>query len=407
MGKKNKNNKNKNFVSLGGGSYMYNYSSYQTKKENVYVGNKNKSDFPFLIDLLKKTQLEMKLYLRRKLEYYYNKENIICGDGYIYVRGNNPICLTSHMDTTPNVGGKKRMPVIDFYENVQTDKDGNTTHTLTSPQGIGGDDRCGIWSILTILEETKFRPYIVFCEDEEIGCIGSDKFAKTELCKELSNCKFLVEIDRRGNNDCVFYDDDNQEFHKWIEDVTGYKEAIGSCSDICNLSSACGVSSVNLSSGYYSEHTLEEKIIVEETIHTKDVVIKLIEEGCKEEVEQFEYVEYKYYSKHWNNYYNRYYGYEDDYYGWGNYGWGNNYNNYNNYKTKIESKKQNTTTSNIELGFRGYFVYVDAQGEENEVYVDSDSKLGCIAKFMMDYVDVCWADVLDHYFEELTQEENV
>ena len=397
MGKKNKNNKNKNFVSLGGGSYMYNYN-LQTKKEYVYLGNKNKSDFPFLIDLLKKTQLEMKLYLKRKLEYYYKKENIIDEDGYLYVRGLDPVCLTSHMDTTPNVGGKKRIPVIDFYENIQTDKDGNKTHTLTSPQGIGGDDRCGIWSILMILEETKFRPYIVFCEDEEIGCIGSGKFAKTELCKELSNCKFLVEIDRRGNNDCVFYDDDNQEFHEWIQNVTGYKEAIGSCSDICNLSSACGVSSVNLSSGYYNEHTLEEKIIVEETIHTKNVVIKLLEEGCKEEVEQFEYVEYKYYSRYFGNH-NRYY---DDYDYYDNYYYNNYYNNYyNKSKTETESKTRNTTTSNIELGFRGYFVYVDAQGEELEVYVDSDSKLGCIAKFMMDYVDVCWADVIDHYFEEL------
>lgn len=389
MGKKKNKTETKNMVDLGGGVYMDSKTkeiTTVTEPENIYVGNKNMTDFPELISIIEKSQYSLKLYLMTILQYFYKNEDIITGDGYIYVRGENPVCLTSHMDTTLTVGGKPRELVRDFYEDVKTDKNGNVTHTITSPQGIGGDDRCGIWSIVTILKETSYRPYIVFCEDEEIGCVGSGKFAKTELCQELSNCKFLVEIDRRGNNDAVFYDDDNQEFHKWVEDVTGYKEASGTCSDICNLSSACGVSSVNLSSGYYNEHTLKEKIIVEETIHTKNMVIKLLEEGCKEKVEQFEYIEKQYYSKYWSNYYDRYYGDEDGYYGYGK---------------KSYTSGVGAICDNVELGFRGYFVYLDIKNHEQEVYVDSDSKFGCIAKFMMEYKDVCWNDIVDYYFEEL------
>lgn len=389
MSKKKNKTETKNMIDLGGGVYMDSKTKEITtiaEPENIYVGNKNMTDFPELISIIKKSQYNLKLHLMTVLQYFYKSENIITGDGYIYVRGEDPICLTSHMDTTPTVGGKPRELVRDFYEDVKTDKNGNVTHTITSPQGIGGDDRCGIWSILTILKETAYRPYIVFCEDEEIGCIGSEKFAKTELCQELSQCKFLVEIDRRGNNDAVFYDDDNQEFHKWVEDVTGYKEASGTCSDICNLSSACGVSSVNLSSGYYNEHTLKEKIIVEETIHTKNMVIKLLEEGCKDETEQFEYIEKQYYSRYWSNYYDHLYGDEDDYYGYGK---------------KSYASGVGTICDNVELGFRGYFVYLDIKNHEQEVYVDSDSKLGCIAKFMMEYKDVCWSDITDYYFEEL------
>lgn len=389
MSKKKNKIETKNMVDLGGGVYMDSKTKEITtiaEPENIYVGNKNVTDFPELMSIIGKSQYNLKLHLITVLQYFYKSENIITGDGYIYVRGEDPICLTSHMDTTPTVGGKPRELVRDFYEDVKTDKNGNVTHTITSPQGIGGDDRCGIWSILTILKETAYRPYIVFCEDEEIGCIGSEKFAKTELCQELSQCKFLVEIDRRGNNDAVFYDDDNQEFHKWVEDVTGYKEASGTCSDICNLSSACGVSSVNLSSGYYNEHTLKEKIIVEETIHTKNMVIKLLEEGCKDETEQFEYIEKQYYSRYWSNYYDCLYGDEDDYYGYGK---------------KSYASGVGTICDNVELGFRGYFAYLDIKNHEQEVYVDSDSKLGCIAKFMMEYKDVCWSDITDYYFEEL------
>ena len=129
-----------------------------------------------------------------------------------------------------------------------------------------------------------------YADDEELNYVYND-FKK--------NCKFLVEIDRRGSHDAVFYRDDNKDFHKFVEDVTGYIKASGSCSDICNLSDACQLSSVNLSSGYYHEHTLEEKIVVEETLHTKDMVIKLIEEACKDETPTYIFTE-----KKWSNVYN-------------------------------------------------------------------------------------------------------
>ena len=356
------------------------------KEEKIeYKGFKNKTDYPEFINLLKMTQIELKKYLRNQMEYYYKKEDIICEDGFLYVRGSDPICLTSHMDTTPTVGGKTRVPVIDFYEDVKKDKDGNITHTLMSPQGIGGDDRCGIWSVLLVLKETSFRPYIVFCEDEEIGCIGSSKFVKTKWCKELKECKFLIEIDRRGNNDCVFYNDENFEFHDWIENVTGYKTAFGSCSDICNLSEATQVSSVNLSSGYYNEHHLDESIVVEETLHTKDMVIRLLEEGVKDEIEQFEYIEYDWGTK-WKK--NSLFSWDDDYEDW--YGYHSN-------------KGRNEMTISTELGLEcvGYFTFIDYNGKEKDVMVSSDSKAGCIAKFLTEHGEICWNDVTDYYFEEV------
>lgn len=237
-------------------------------KSFEYKGRKNKTDFPDLVKILKMTQPELKEYLKSELNRY-NYE-VISDDskhGHLYAKGKVPVLLIAHMDTV------HAEVIKDFYEYYDKVKQ---THTLSSPQGIGGDDRCGVWSILKILE-AGLRPWILFVEDEEIGCLGSQTFCKSEYMNDISeNIKFMIEIDRRGNNDLVFYEDDNSGWHKYCEKITGYEEAYGSYTDICELSEASGVASVNISSGYYNEHTFEETIVVEETLNTIEAVKKMI-----------------------------------------------------------------------------------------------------------------------------------
>ena len=107
----------------------------------------------------------------------------------------------------------------------------------------------------------------------------------------MSGLRYLIEIDRKGYNDAVFYDDDNPEFHKYVTQITGYKEQYGSFSDISNLCPACGVSGVNLSSGYYNPHTLQEFVVVSEMVHTADIVMKLILDTVQNDVPAFQYIE--------------------------------------------------------------------------------------------------------------------
>lgn len=238
------------------------------------------------VKLCKKTQPELKTYVTERLrEAGYDP---IVGDGYVYARGEQ-VLLTAHLDTV------HKQKVKDVWINGDM---------ITSPQGIGGDDRCGVFIILRIIKETTYRPSVLFCEDEEIGGVGSDKFAKTEMIHELSTLKYLVEIDRHGNEDAVFYSCDNPEFTKYITETTGYKTAWGTFSDIGNLSPACGIASVNLSSGYYSEHTEKETVNYAEMMHTKDVVVKLLKDA--KNVKSFEYIEEEF---DWDSYsYNRSYG---------------------------------------------------------------------------------------------------
>ncbi len=90
--------------------------------------------------------------------------------------------------------------------------------------------------------------------------------------------KFLVQLDRRGSLDCVFYDLDNIEFEEYIE-TFGFKTAIGSFSDISFLCPTWQIPGVNLSEGYYNEHSLHEYLNVNEMYATIEKVCNIIDDS--------------------------------------------------------------------------------------------------------------------------------
>ena len=225
-------------------------------------------------------QIDLKRELRKELDKYY--ETVIEEDGFLYAPSENvDIMLTAHMDT---VHPKKCKKIVETVRNGKK--------AWWSPQGIGGDDRCGVFMILEILHNTDLRPAIVFCEDEEIGGKGSMKFAnwlnKKADTREL-NIKYVIELDRRNANDAVFYDCGNEEFIKYITETTGYKKAEGSFSDIGNISPELDVASVNLSCGYYLEHTLEHYVVLEEMERTLATTVALLVDSVY--INKFDYQE--------------------------------------------------------------------------------------------------------------------
>lgn len=255
------------------------------------------------IKIAQKTQAELKSFVAEELKE--NGYDVCLGDGYVYAQGTEPYLLTAHLDT---VHEKPRG--IPKTISVTKNKEGQTV--ISSPQGIGADDRAGVTAILEIIK--KFHVSVLFCEDEEIGSVGAGKFANTKHVKDLEKLNYLIEIDRRGSNDAVFYSCGNENFKRFIEDNTDFIEAQGTWSDICELSPACDVASVNFSSGYYDEHHVEETLVVEELAHT----IKQIEKLLCIDSEQFDYQEYDpwlMYNKDrnygcWYDEFDRYDGYE-------------------------------------------------------------------------------------------------
>lgn len=188
--------------------------------------------------------------------------------GYLYAEGTIPVLLAAHMDTV------HRQPV----EQICYSADGAVA---MSPQGIGGDDRCGVWMILQILRTAKC--HVLFCEDEEVGCVGAKKFTRGSLRPQVN---YIVELDRRGSNDAVFYRCDNPEFEDFITSF-GFETAGGSRSDISYIAPYLETAAVNISCGYYCEHQRHEYIRLEEMELNAARVAQMV----TQQTEHFEYRE--------------------------------------------------------------------------------------------------------------------
>ena len=228
-----------------------------------------------LEDFLRPTQKKLFKLLVKK----FKGKAVLSKGNFILVRGTTPIMLVAHLDTVHEEPVKQ----------ICASEDGKI---LMSPQGIGGDDRCGVFALLNIHQSAQVKPWLLFCCNEEVGGLGAQQFCQAHsqglLPKELDALKFIIEIDRKGKNDAVFYDCDNPDFEDYIVSK-GFQTAFGSFSDISLIAPELGVAAVNLSSGYYNAHTLHEYINVAELHETIRRVGEIIAEVS--ELPRFEYVE--------------------------------------------------------------------------------------------------------------------
>ena len=324
-------------------------------------------------------QYALKALLHEELKEFYPEDTIVNEDGFLYVPSINlDVMLTAHMDT---------VNYLTVCETICKKKlDDGTTMFYSDDGYIGGDDRCGIWMILHILRHTDYRPAIVFCEDEEIGCVGSGKFADWLLeNEEARNVKFIVELDRRNATDAVFYQCGNKDFIKFVTETTGYKEECGSYSDICQISPALDVASVNLSCGYYHEHTLQHYVIADEMYNTIEATKKLLAKA--DEVSRFDYQK-KTYTSYYGSYgygssLGHYYGkWDDDY---------DDYDEYGGYYNYL--KKQSTKVSEPPVVVRSYMVMLYKNGGYIVDYEDATSSAEALGKCMMAYPEYSYDEV--------------
>lgn len=205
--------------------------------------------------VLRLRQPELKKVLRDELsEMGYQP---ISRKGFLYAPGELPVLLVAHLDTV-----HYEPPSIICYS-----KDGRY---MMSPQGIGGDDRAGVFMILQILQKVKC--HVLFCEDEESGGHGAKAFTKSGIKMDVN---YIIELDRKGDNDAVYYGCDNPKFREFIQDF-GFQEAVGSFSDISILAPHLKTAAVNLSTGYYNAHRNHELIDTQVMAANVERVVEMV-----------------------------------------------------------------------------------------------------------------------------------
>ena len=129
-------------------------------------------------------------------------------------------------------------------------------------QGLGADDKVGIWIGLKCLQKFDCLKLCFFVE-EEVGCRGSEQ-ADMDFFKD---CRFVIEPDRKGDSDLItqigWTSLCSDEFLKDIGfKKFGYFEEDGMMTDVETLKdNGLAISCINLSCGYYKPHTDQEFVL--------------------------------------------------------------------------------------------------------------------------------------------------
>ena len=252
------------------------------------------TDYSLFTTIAKMSQKTLLKSLAKFLTKYYDEKKIIITKNYILCKGESPVMLVAHLDTV-----FKTPPENIFYDQKQ--------HVMWSPQGLGADDRAGVFAIMKIIQQG-FRPHICFTTEEEKGGIGASILVK-ENPKAPFDIKYIIQLDRQGVSDCVFYYCANNDFEEYVEKFN-FVTDWGTFSDISIICPAWGIAGVNLSVGYLNEHSKIETLHTDALYTTIRKVGDMIFDSCVNDVPFFEYVELAY---------DRYWKQIGKIYGWDNY----------------------------------------------------------------------------------------
>ncbi len=176
---------------------------------------------------------------------------------------------------------------MDIYSEISTDSEIiKENGKWTRNKGIlGADDRAGVAMILNIIEELEAQGFrgklkIIFTVEEERGLMGAKNIAPDFLW----DVDYGIMLDRRNGGDIVTHSGKNKyastqfgNFLIRIAKQTGnnFRLCQGGSSDLKEWA-LHGVDSVNISIGFYNEHTEDEYLLINQWETTLKYVLNVI-----------------------------------------------------------------------------------------------------------------------------------
>ncbi len=171
--------------------------------------------------------------------------------------------LMAHTDVHPSITSPDKETLL-FEDGV-----------FAGQKGLGADDRAGIYTINQVLRQHPGKFIIGFFDKEEVGCVGSNKYAASEDFKKINKwVSAYISIDRRrgtnGHKAIALYGSNNDALNKLVKEHIGRDTVNGSTTDCAILSRKSGVlkepkACFNFSCGYENEHRASE------TLHWKEL----------------------------------------------------------------------------------------------------------------------------------------
>ena len=216
-----------------------------------------------LINLLLYKREDLKEIFSQKADYYGNFSYLFMPQKKCV---NDKICLVAHIDTVFDYWNESKNKHILYNSKKKI---------YTSPQGLGADDRAGVYACLKIREIT--GAMVLLTDYEENGAFGAEEACV--LYKDIfKNVNFFIEIDRKGNREAVYYNNEPQYFKDYINSF-GFQEKRGIFTDISVICKTLNKLGVNLSAGYYNPHAIYEFLNVSHLENTIKNVIKIVNDS--------------------------------------------------------------------------------------------------------------------------------
>lgn len=230
-----------------------------------------KTDITLLKNLLSYDEKNLMTFCHLVLKEKYGEHNVYQTPDFCYAMGDIPVLMVAHLDTV--LSSKPVIMVTNDYS------------TWMGRQGLGADDRAGVYAIIKLLR-WGYKPSVLFTTGEEIGGLGAESFV-CQFPEAPVPTKYVIEIDRRGRGQAVYYNCGNKKFESYVTSF-GFKTHKGIFSDISFICPYWDVAGVNLSAGYYNEHTHYESLKIEDLNFTIENVKKMLDNAEEAELFSFE-----------------------------------------------------------------------------------------------------------------------
>ena len=192
-------------------------------------------------------------------------------------------CVVSHTDTVHAISN------IHILEQMLEDSDGVLKESLTSvdedgkPNGIGGDDKCGVYICLQLLMDLP-NVKAAFFVSEETGCKGSLN-ADPDFFTDVA---YAIQFDAPENwmitYTCMgipLFDMNSEFFTKCDEILTNRfnhkkKYLRHPYTDVYSLKKLFDFSCINISCGYYNYHRPNEYVVIDDVQNALEVGKEMI-----------------------------------------------------------------------------------------------------------------------------------
>ena len=194
--------------------------------------------------------------------------------------------FVAHTDTVHSVNENLTIREYIHDDNRHSNKVALTGYdnVTNEPSGCGGDDKCGVYLALEMLD-TFDNVKAAFFISEEIGCIGSKSAVKTNP-EFFSDVAYAIQYDSPEGNSLSstlmgkYLFESSDVFTNLVSDTIREHGLVKwhnhPFTDIWPMLESFDFCCLNLAAGYYRYHTKNEYVIVDDVQNGYDLGVKLV-----------------------------------------------------------------------------------------------------------------------------------